>query len=40
MPAAAVYFRDPDGHLLEVLAMLEEPVRPDAGIQPWSSWQS
>ena len=23
MPAAAVYFRDPDGHLLEYLAMLD-----------------
>ena len=32
MPAAAVYFRDPDGHLLEYLAMLDEPPRPDAGI--------
>src|SRR5215217_5425389 len=24
MPAAALYFRDPDGHLLEYIAMLEE----------------
>jgi len=38
MPAAAVYFHDPDGHLLEYLAMLEEPPRPDAGILPWSAW--
>jgi lactoylglutathione lyase len=38
MPAAAVYFRDPDGHLLEYLAMLDEPPRPDAGIVPWSEW--
>jgi lactoylglutathione lyase len=38
MPAAAVYFRDPDGHLLEYLAMLEEPARPDLGIVPWSEW--
>ena len=36
MPAAAVYFRDPDGHLLEYLAMLEGPARPDLGIVPWS----
>jgi lactoylglutathione lyase len=36
MPAAAVYFRDPDGHLLEYLAMLEGPARPDLGIMPWS----
>jgi lactoylglutathione lyase len=38
MPAAAVYFRDPDGHLMEYLAMLDEPPRPDVGIVPWSQW--
>jgi lactoylglutathione lyase len=38
MPAAAVYFRDPDGHLLEYLAMLNEQARPDRGIVPWSQW--
>src|SRR5436190_2717035 len=38
MPAAAVYFRDPDGHLLEYLAMLEEPPRADLGILTWSEW--
>jgi lactoylglutathione lyase len=36
MPAAAVYFRDPDGHLLEYLAMLEGPARPELGMVPWS----
>jgi lactoylglutathione lyase len=36
MPAAAVYFRDPDGHMLEYLAMLEGPGRPALGIVPWS----
>src|SRR3954454_1484293 len=36
MPAAAVYFRDPDGHLLEYLAMLDGPPRPEVGIVPWS----
>ena len=40
MPAAAVYLRDPDGHLLEHLAMLDEPPRADAGIVPWSSWRT
>jgi len=40
MPAAAVYFRDPDGHLLEFLSMLPEAPRPDVGVVPWSSWQS
>jgi lactoylglutathione lyase len=38
MPAAAVYFRDPDGHLVEYLAMLDEPARPALGIVPWSQW--
>lgn len=38
MPAAAVYFRDPDGHLLEYLAMLDEPARPAVGIVTWSEW--
>jgi lactoylglutathione lyase len=38
MPAAAVYFEDPDGHLLEYLAMLDEEPRLDAGVIPWSEW--
>jgi lactoylglutathione lyase len=38
MPAIAVYFRDPDGHLLEFLAMLEQPPLPDLGVVPWSHW--
>jgi lactoylglutathione lyase len=38
MPAAAVYLRDPDGHLLEYLAMLDDEPRPDRGIVPWSEW--
>jgi ribosomal protein S18 acetylase RimI-like enzyme len=37
MPAAAVYFRDPDGHLLEYLAMLDGPGDPQGGIVPWSA---
>jgi len=38
MPAAAVYFRDPDGHQLEYLAMLDDPSDADRGIVPWSDW--
>jgi lactoylglutathione lyase len=38
MPAATVYFRDPDGHLLEYLAMLDTEPRADLGIIPWSEW--
>lgn len=36
MPAAAVYFRDPDNHMLEYLTMLEGPPRPELGIRAWS----
>src|SRR5437764_10956224 len=40
MPAAALYFRDPDGHLIEYLAMLDEPARAERGIIQWSEWTS
>ena len=40
MPAAAVYFRDPDGHLLEYLAMLDAEPRPELGILTWSQWEA
>lgn len=39
MPAASVYFRDPDSHLLEFLAMLPDVPRPELGILDWTSWQ-
>lgn len=38
MPAAAIYFRDPDNHLIEYLTMLDHNPRPDLGIIPWSEW--
>lgn len=38
MPAAAVYFRDPDGHLLEYVAMLDGDARPDVGVVSWRTW--
>jgi lactoylglutathione lyase len=38
MPAAAVYFLDPDGNLLEFISMLAETPRPDLGVLPWSAW--
>ena len=40
MPAAAVYFRDPDGHLLEYLAMLDAAPDPGRGIVTWTEWSS
>jgi lactoylglutathione lyase len=38
MPAASVFFRDPDGHLLEYIAMLPQDPRPDEGVVPWHVW--
>ena len=39
MPAASVFFHDPDGHLLEYIAMLPDPPRPEQGIVPWRDWE-
>lgn len=39
MPAASVFFRDPDGHLLECIAMLPDESQPDRGIVPWHTWE-
>jgi NAD(P)H-dependent FMN reductase/catechol 2,3-dioxygenase-like lactoylglutathione lyase family enzyme len=38
MPAASIYFRDPDGHLLEYIAMLAGDPRPDEGVLRWHEW--
>jgi len=38
MPAAAVYFHDPDGNLLEFITLLPDGPRPDLGVLPWSKW--
>ena len=40
MPAAAVYFRDPSGNLLEYIAMLPGEPRPDCGVVPWRTWEA
>jgi lactoylglutathione lyase len=39
MPAAAVYFRDPDGHLLQFVAMLPGKACDDCGVLPWHMWE-
>lgn len=38
MPAASLYFRDPDGNLLEFLAMLPDAPEPELGVIGWSEW--
>jgi lactoylglutathione lyase len=39
MPAASVFFRDPDGHLLEFIAMLPDEPQPEHGVIPWRRWE-
>ena len=38
MPAASVFFQDPDGHQLEFLSMLPDPPQPELGVITWSQW--
>ena len=38
MPALAIYFRDPDGHLREFIAMLDAPARPELGVVSLRHW--
>jgi lactoylglutathione lyase len=38
MPAASLYFLDPDGNLLEFLSMLPEAPRPELGVVSWTEW--
>ena len=40
MPAISLYFLDPDGHLLEYLAMLPGKPAPDVGVVPYSQWRA
>ena len=40
MPAASVYFADPDGHSLEFIAMLPEPPRQVPSFIPLSEWRA
>jgi lactoylglutathione lyase len=38
MPAASVYFLDPDNNLLEFITMLPDEPRPELGVLPWGDW--
>jgi lactoylglutathione lyase len=39
MPAASVFFDDPDGHSVELLAMLPDEPRPEVSWVPYSRWR-
>jgi catechol 2,3-dioxygenase-like lactoylglutathione lyase family enzyme len=40
MPAATVFFDDPDGHSLEYICKLQQAPRPEWGWLPLSQWRS
>jgi len=40
MPAASLYFHDPDGNLLEFLTMLPEAPQPELGVVGWKAWSA
>ncbi|PRD50972.1 VOC family protein [Phyllobacterium myrsinacearum] len=38
MPAISIYFKDPDGHSIELLHVLDGVPDPEFGVQPYSAW--
>jgi lactoylglutathione lyase len=40
IPGVSMFFRDPDGHLLEYIAMLPDRPRPEDGVVPWHTWRT
>ncbi|MBO9450983.1 VOC family protein [Tropicibacter sp. R16_0] len=38
MPALSLYFKDPDGHSIEMLAVLPDAPDPEFGVQSHSAW--
>ena len=38
MPAIAIYFNDPDGNVLEFIAVLEGKSRPELGVISYEEW--
>jgi catechol 2,3-dioxygenase-like lactoylglutathione lyase family enzyme len=38
MPAIAIYFYDPDGHILEFIAILDGRPRPELGVISYEDW--
>jgi catechol 2,3-dioxygenase-like lactoylglutathione lyase family enzyme len=40
MPAVAIYFNDPDGHILEFIALLEGTGKPELGVITYNEWRN
>ena len=39
MPAVSVYFKDPDGHSLEFISLLNDAANAEFGVNPLSQWK-
>ncbi len=39
MPAIAIYFNDPDGHVLEFIGILDGASRPELGVISYEEWR-
>jgi lactoylglutathione lyase len=37
-PAVSIYFDDPDGHVLEFIAILDGEGKPELGVISWDEW--
>lgn len=40
VPCLTLYFNDPDGHMLEYLAVLPDEPRPELGVVTYSEWKA
>ena len=38
MPAIAIYFKDPDGHELEFISVLNGEAKPELGVISYEEW--
>ncbi|WP_372574236.1 VOC family protein [Ruegeria jejuensis] len=39
MPALSIYFKDPDGHSIEMLHVMDAPADPGFGVDSYSAWK-
>ena len=39
VPAVAIFFNDPDGHLLEYIGILDGASKPENGIITYAQWK-
>ncbi|WP_064694268.1 VOC family protein [Rhizobium aegyptiacum] len=40
MPALSIYFKDPDGHSIEFISLLDDAPDRNFGVRPFSEWKA